>query len=370
MQPLLNYPMTLMFTISAGINGGKFMGKYDKIFNSPEILEESLTPEEAIAAIGVVTAIADSGVENVDEDFLVDMLWGVVQESENKLLEIVGKLIPLAEDEGVGALFNTACECLPEELVRDAFAAGVSVLVDEEQLSIPASKMNLLKHLQQALEIEDEEAQEIVDEVIGCEQEIEEEQDVKGANRVFAQELDREVYESPLGNFTVTVPINLQDKGRIDAQEGVVSFSDDSGTLLRIDYFRLTSQEFEQIDTVGQEEYLRSILLNKHVPSTLASGIPDARVGYTEYLPDTLEGAYFALIDVPKGSTISKTQNNGTAIRLNAYRGLLAFIYRDFLYIVSTQRSFFDDETPAFIKQEAERLKRELFSFINTITFT
>ncbi|MFQ4145231.1 hypothetical protein [Chlorogloeopsis sp. ULAP02] len=349
------------------------MSKYDRIFNSEEVLEESLTPEEAVAAIAVVTAVADSSLEKVDADFLVDILWGfeIFEEySDDELLEIVDKLISLAEDEGVGTLFNTAYECLADELILDGFAAGVSVLVDEEELKIPESKIILLKNLQEGLEIENEEAKEVIEEVINSFEEVEEEDADDEYERVFEQNYNQEIYESPLGNFTVIVPVSLQQGGRIDSQEGAVSFSDDFGTLLRIDYYSLPSQEFIQIDAVGQEEYLRSILLNKYVPGVIAANLPDASVGYTEYLPDTLEGAYFTLIDMPEGSTISKTQNNGTAVRLNAYRGLLAFIYGDFLYIVNSQHSFFDGETPDSIKEEAEEFKRKLLNFINTITFT
>jgi hypothetical protein len=349
------------------------MGKYDKIFSSEKISEESLSQEEAIAAIAVVTAIASSSLEDVDIDLLADILWGFdifEQYSDDELLEIVDKLIAIAEDEGVGTLFNTAYETIDDELVPDAFAAGVSVLVDEEELRIPRGKTTLLKKLQEALEIEDEEAKEIIDEVIAAFEEAEEEYADDEDDTLPEQISSLEVYESPSGIFTVPVPVNLQQGGRIDTQEGAVSFSDDFGTFFRIDYNSLPPQQMDDLESVGQEEYLRSILLNKYVPSAIAANLPDASVDYTEYLPNTLEGAYFALVNMPEGSTIPKAGNNGTAAKCDAYRGLLAFISGDFLYIVSNQRSFFDGETPGSVKQEAEGLKQKIIGFVDTIEFT
>jgi hypothetical protein len=73
---------------------------------------------------------------------------------------------------------------------------------------------------------------------------------------------------------------------------------------------------------------------------------------------------------MPEGSKISKTGNNGTATKLNAYRGLLSFIYGDFLYVVSHQRSFLDGEKPGSIEEEAEGSKQNVLNFVDTIEFT
>ncbi|MBD2430195.1 MULTISPECIES: hypothetical protein [Fischerella] len=351
------------------------MGKYDKFFESEEVLEESLTPNEAVAAVAVVTAIADSSIEDVDADLLTDILWGfeVFDEySDDELLEMIDKLLSLAEDEGVGTLFNTAYESLDDELIPDAFAAGVSMLVDEEELRIPRGKATLLKKLQQALELEDDEAKEIVDEVIAAFEEAEDEEELLDEDNepLLESMASQQIYESPAGNFAVPVPSSLKQGARIDTQEGVVTFSDDLGSLFRIDYSPLPTQQMDDMEAVGQEEYLRSILLNKYVPSAIASNLPNASVDYTEYLPDVLEGAYFALVNMPEGSTVPKTGNNGTAVKCDAYRGLLAFIDGDFLYIVSSQRSFCDGETPKGVKQEAENLKQQIISFVDTIEFT
>ncbi|MCC5647523.1 hypothetical protein LC607_32375 [Nostoc sp. CHAB 5824] len=347
------------------------MTKYDKVFNSPKTSEESLSPEEAVAAIATVTAIADSSIEDVDAESLAGILWEfeVFEEySEDEIAEIVDRLISIAEEEGIGPLFNVAKVSLSDELVLDGFAAGVIVLLDDE-LTIPKSKQAYLKKLQAALELEDEEAEEIIKEVIAAFKEAEEEYADDEDETVVIEDFSEQTYQSPLGNFTVPIPVDPQQGGRIQSQEGVVGFSDDVGTLLRIDYYPFPLEQLEELESVGQEEYLQIILVEKYVPQAIFANVPDASVEYTEYLEDTLRGAYYVLIDMPKGSTISKQENNGTAIRLDAYRGLLTFISGEFLYIVSSQHSFINGETPDSLEEEAEDIKESILEFVETIEF-
>lgn len=349
------------------------MTKYDKVFNSPKTSEESLSAEEAVAAIATVTAIADSSIEDVDAESLAGILWEfeVFEEySEDEITEIVDRLIGIAEEEGIGPLFNVAKVSLSDELVLDGFAAGVIVLLDDE-LAIPKSKQAYLKKLQAALELEDEEAEEIIKEVIAAFKEAEEEEYADDEDEtVVIEDFTEQIYQSPLNNFTVTIPVDPQQGGRIQSQEGVVGFSDDIGTLLRIDYYPFPLEQLEELESVGQEEYLQTILVDKYVPQAIFTNVPDASVEYSEYLEDTLRGAYYVLIDMPKGSTISKQENNGTAIRLDAYRGLLTFISGEFLYIVSSQHSFIDGETPDSVEEEAEDIKESILEFVETIEFT
>ncbi|MEH2025609.1 hypothetical protein [Nostoc sp.] len=349
------------------------MTKYDKVFNSPKTSEESLSPEEAVAAIATVTAIADSMIEDVDAESLAGILWEfeVFEEySEDEIAEIVDRLLAIAEEEGIGPLFNVAKVSLSDELVLDGFAAGVIVLLDDE-LAIAKSKQVYLKKLQAALELEDEEAEEIIKEVIAAFKEAEDEEYAEDEDEtVVIEDFSQQSYESPLGNFTVPIPVDPQQGGRIQSQEGVVGFSDDIGTLLRIDYYPFPLEQLEELESLGQEEYLQTILVDKYIPQAIFVNVPDASVEYTEYLENTLRGAYYVLIDMPNGSTISKQENNGTAIRLDAYRGLLTFISGEFLYIVSSQHSFINGETPDSVEEEAEDIKESILEFVETIEFT
>ncbi len=349
------------------------MTKYDKIFDSKQTTEESLSPEEGVAAIAVITAIADSSIEEIDAEALATVLWDfeVFEEySEEEITDMVQRLLEIAEEKGLGALFNTASAALSDDIVLDAFAAGAIVLIDEE-LVIPKEKQSYLKELQQALDLEDEEAEEIIQEVIAAFEEAENLEFTDDEVEItLAEDYGDEAYESPLGNFTVPIPVNSEQGGRIQSQEGVVGFSDDFGTLIRIDYYPIPPEHEEEIESLGQEEYLQSILVDRYVPQAISANVPNAQIKYAEYLEATLAGAYYVLVDMPQGSTISKQENNGSATRLDAYRGLLVFIKADFLYIVSHQRSFFNGETPAGVEEEAKNIKEKILDFVKTIQFS
>lgn len=347
------------------------MTKYDNIFNSNKTSEESLSPEEGVAAIAVITAAADSAVEELDADNLVSILWDfeIFEEySEDEIAEIVDRLIYIAEEKGLGALFNTAKKFLSDDVLLDAFAAGVIILLDLEELVIPKAQEPYLKKLQKALDLEDEEAQEIIKEVIAAFEEAEFVDDED--ETVLFEDNSEQFYESPLGNFSLPIPVDPQQGGRVQSQEGVVGFSDDFGTLLRIDYYPIPPEQFEEIESIGKQEYLQSVLVEKYVPQAIIANLPKAKIKYDEYLEETLSGAYYILVDMPKGSTLSKQENNGNAIRLDAYRGLLAFIKADFLYIVSNQRSFFNGQIPGAVEDEAEEIQENLLNFVETIEFT
>ena len=344
------------------------MGKYDQIFQSNNLSTQKLTPEESVAAIALVTAAADTSLDTVDLEFLTDTIWGfeVFDEySDSDLFSMLEKLLAIAKSEGLGALFNAAYESLADELILDGFAAGVSALIDDStpDIHVPKEKMPLLKNLQLALELDHDEAEEVIENVILDFEEAEEE-DLDDEDIT-----NLEFYESPLGNFRVIVPVNLQEGARVNSQEGLVSFSDDSGTLLRIDYYPFPPEQAATIQNTGKEAYFRSILLEKYVPQAITANLATAKVNYTEYLADIMEGALLAVVDMPGGSTISKTNNNGAATRLNAYRGLLAFNYNDFLYILTSQHTFFAEETPGDIEEEAEEMKEDILDFLDSIDF-
>ncbi|MCJ8280603.1 MAG: tellurite resistance TerB family protein [Rivularia sp. ALOHA_DT_140] len=350
------------------------MDKYDKFFKSPKILRQSLSSQEAVASIAIITACADSSLEDVDIEFLVDILWGfeIFEEySDEDLLEMLDKLLNLAEHNGEGALFNAANKQLEDEYLEDAFAAGVSVILDEEEMLIPQTQIHLLKSLQQALEIDNEMAEEIIEDVISAFEEAEELEELLEDEDETIVDIgfNIEEYNSPIGNFTVPIPVDPHQGGKVQSQEGTVSFSDDEGTFLRIDYYSLPSKQMEEMEIIGQEEYLKSTLVNKYVPEEIVANLPEAQVEYSEYMVKVLEGSYFVLLYMPGGSRTYKTGNNGTATKLDAYRGLLAFINGDFLYIVSNQRTFLDGKTVNFMKQEAVALKQMILDFVDTIDF-
>lgn len=350
------------------------MSKYDYIFKSSALIVESLNAEESVAAIAVITAIIDEGIEDLDVEILADILWEFElfqQYAEEEILETVDRLIEIARNYGLGSLFNAANAGISNEVILDGFAAAIIMLLEAEDLIIPAGKKPYLKELQIALELDDEEAEEIIREVIAAIEAGDEEKYIEEDYQpVIFNESGEQFYQSPLGNFTVPIPLDSLQGGRIQTEEGMVSFSDDLGTLFRIDYYPLSASQIDDIESEGSEKYLHRILVDRYVPQAIIVNIPHAEVKYTEYLQDSLERYYYVLVDMPQGSTISKQETNGNGIRLDAYRGLLSFVNNEFLYIVSSQRSFLNGEIPDTVKEEAEKIKETILDFVVTIDFT
>lgn len=350
------------------------MTKYDYIFKSKEKIPASLSlsPEEAVVAIAVITTAVDLGIEDINGEIIADILWEFEifdEYSEEQMLETVDTLIEIAEDTGLGSLFKAANAAISEEVVLDGFAAGVIMLLDAEDLIIPADKKTYLKQLQIALELEDEEAEEIIQEVIAAVQAGDEEEYDEEFESIIFNESGEQFYQSPLGNFTVPIPLDSEQGGKIQTEEGMVSFSDDVGTLFRIDYYPLSLEQIKEIRTQGHETYLHEIIVNKYLPETIISNVPNAEVRHREYWQDPLKRYYYVLVNIPKGSTISQQDTNGHGIRLDAYRGLLSFVNSECLYVVSSQRSFLNGETLGSVKEEAEKIKQTILNFVETIEF-
>ncbi|MFB2646265.1 hypothetical protein ACE09Y_08345 [Raphidiopsis sp. BLCC-F218] len=349
------------------------MTKYDKIFNSSAFTNESLNSEEAVAAIAIISAAVDFTVEDIDTESLADILleFQVFDGySQEEILEMVNRLVIIAQEEGLGSLFNTANTSLKSNIVLDAFAAGVVMLLEEESMTIPKEKQSYIKQLQQALELQDIEAEEVIREVIAV---IEDPQELKQPE-IIVDELGQEIYQSPSNSFRVIVPVTSERGGKIVSQQGMVGFSDSGGTFIRIDYYPLTKEHLETMEEQGQETYLHSVLIERYLPQAIFKNIPGAEIKYTEYLQDsllqdTLSSYYYVLVDMPKGSSISQRENNGNPTRLDAYRGLLTFTNGNFLYIVSSQQTFFTGDLRGSILDEAEDMKQNILEFIETMDF-
>lgn len=147
------------------------MGKYDFILESEEETEVELDETEAVAAIayiaGAVDFAADGGVgAKVEAEFLQGLISGLLEEDfeEEELVELIEAFKEIIDEYGPGALYNAAYDGLPDELVSTAMAAAYGMcLVDGE---VPDGAAQFLAELQESLEISDDEAEEIREQVL------------------------------------------------------------------------------------------------------------------------------------------------------------------------------------------------------------
>lgn len=148
------------------------MLKYETILNnSDEFTDVKLTPAEGIAAIAVIALLADRPDAEIPAEDLVDILedFEIFDDyTENDLLAVIDKLMEIVDQEGLGALFNAAddVEVISDELVLSAYAMAVATLIDENNLVIPPTKLAFLQELQIALDVDNEEAAEVLEDVV------------------------------------------------------------------------------------------------------------------------------------------------------------------------------------------------------------
>jgi hypothetical protein len=140
----------------------------------------ALEPEVAIAIIGLFSAASDEGITSTEEYALSEMLESISQfedYSEEDFEQLSEKVAILIEEEDPEELIAQAINSLPNRGYREAayITAILVVGIDEEVFD---SEQDYISELQEALNISDERAQELIDEVFGadeeeCEEEVE-----------------------------------------------------------------------------------------------------------------------------------------------------------------------------------------------------
>jgi hypothetical protein len=134
----------------------------------------TLEPEVAIAVIGLLSAASDSeGISSIEEYALSEFLGRVglfENYSEEDFEELTEKAISLIEEEEPEDLIAQSIESLPNRGYREAayITAILVVGIDEE---VPESEQDYISELQEALNISDERAQELIDGVFGEQEE-------------------------------------------------------------------------------------------------------------------------------------------------------------------------------------------------------
>lgn len=179
-------------------------------------------------------------------------------------------------------------------------------------------------------------------------------------------------YFSPLGNFSVPIPggigLRVQDEGATDG--GGVAFHDDFGNLKSIFYLQLSPETLRtQNDPIKQRAILVSFLDDFAMPNLFKPVSPGANILHREHLSVGDYNAYFAIVEIPGGSTMFDVRANKG---FDTKRGLLIFVKGGFMYMLSS------GENPSVLElgQPAKPLdklveyeKESLLSFRSRIIF-
>lgn len=138
----------------------------------------TLEPQLAIAVIGIFSSSADGEGFAHEEDYaLGEMLCsvsGFEDYSEEEYVELYNRAIAVINEEGSEEAFTQAIASLSNKDYREAaYVTALTVMaVDGE---FPEEEEDFLAELQEALKISATRAEEIIDEVLGEEEEEEEE---------------------------------------------------------------------------------------------------------------------------------------------------------------------------------------------------
>ena len=193
-----------------------------------------------------------------------------------------------------------------------------------------------------------------------------------GAAPVSAQKPGKP-FTSPLKNFTVLVPdfgsVGLGTRGtRIQKQNdkdgGTVSFMNDAGRLLRIDYKRLPTGTTLPADSTDLQAFYRKALEDQVLRTSPSSALSERAY--------TLDGApmRLAVVSFPAGSRLLDAV---TGKRMDSVRALLIFARGGFLYTLHAElvADIFDPpgKTPVTVEELNRRAENWLPNFYRSMTF-
>jgi tellurite resistance protein len=140
----------------------------------------ALSPELALAAIGIFSTLVDEESYNADETYaLNEMLTstGLYDDYADEDFENLGKEIgSLISHEGLGSVVAQAIATAREEELEEA-AFIVAVVIVAADGEVPEEEQDYIDNLHQALGISAERASEIIDELFSEDEEDEEDEE-------------------------------------------------------------------------------------------------------------------------------------------------------------------------------------------------
>jgi hypothetical protein len=181
--------------------------------------------------------------------------------------------------------------------------------------------------------------------------------------------IDSKYYYPPSRIYKVIIPVDEHFGGKIDDHENSISFTDDLCHLYRIEFTPISTEGLTDLEEIGREQYLKGTFEKWYMPLTIWDSIKEATIDYQKYLGELFEGSYYAEVYIPKGATCSVSTNGGPLIKADGRRGILTFIFGDYVYFVSV--GFVAEEDHSLKKKEEIRknIKDAAIAFAQTLQF-
>lgn len=139
------------------------MGLFDKFFGG-QASAENLTAAESFAAVALA-AVASDGYLSEEEaqsiPFTLSRMKLFEQYSDDMMRRLFDKLLGKLQRDGVGSLFATANESLPQDLRETAFAVAADLVLADGVVT--EEERSFLDELFRALGISEEIATKVID---------------------------------------------------------------------------------------------------------------------------------------------------------------------------------------------------------------
>jgi len=159
---------------------------------------------------------------------------------------------------------------------------------------------------------------------------------VRFANAGTKETVSGDTYQSPLANFTVPLPSwqGLQISDKSDSDSGRVTFFADLGQLRAVTYLRNPADSESVFKGEERDTAYKGFLKVYIWPSLYGRAPKGAQIVHEEFVGDGDGRAYFAVVNIPEGSTLTDVKVNK---RRDSVRGLIIFEKRGFMYMVEQE---------------------------------
>jgi hypothetical protein len=182
-------------------------------------------------------------------------------------------------------------------------------------------------------------------------------------------------YIAPHGNYSITLPVQIDLQGTVSDTPEVVTFQDDFRIHASVACFKMESPHDREIQTRGRRDFL-IWFFRQQVQTQFQLRFPGSKIDEARYMPEVLEGTLIVFNSLPNGTMFTKPAGltHSSEKQAIAKRGNLLFLNKRSLYVVSIELAelLSQDENTASADREEDhtRLRKELLDLVGRITFS
>lgn len=180
-------------------------------------------------------------------------------------------------------------------------------------------------------------------------------------------------YRSPSGEFTVTLPVQVELGGTVADTPEVVTFQDRFSIHASIACFMLDASQRREEETRGRRDYL-AWFFSQHVQPQFRRRHAGASVESARFLPAVMQGALIVYNLLPGGSMLA------SAVALPAQgeapvakRGNLLFVHNRHLYVLSIELAEKVLDPAGFdwpVERQDDVLRQRLLELVGRMEFS